>query len=429
MKKIVVFLSVVSLIWILLLSASCQKEPTGQSQLLENPECKLNVVWMRLFHSDTLREFILMPCFWQNYVIYSSGIDMDNGRWRTIRVLHKLNGTPHPAWTDEGRPLVQKYNFISDFHVGGTSGNDIILGNYNHYYSYNLNTGLLNAKLDFTQQHLCSDVRFAMMRGNPLLIYYPFTGYISNSWVKLAQYNAENLVGKDILQINKIGNYDLFLHPPAWYVNMQGDTLLFFTVTDLDFDTKISKVRAYCYNMTRKDTVWKRDPIGLKIDEGTSNVPTIMANSLIIRCIRSVQCLDLITGNTKWQLPYYTTKTNLLPWNDRLYMRTFDGNIYCIDPETGSAIWSIEGKDIFPGLSQSNMAIYKNRLYLTGMYEDKGFRLFCIDINTGTILWHDAGPHSTLALGVIIDQQTGYLYTSNSVDMLYCFDLNKSHLE
>jgi len=427
MKKIVVFCSVVFLIWTLFLSASCHKTNNGQPQLPVNAASKLHVVWMRPFHSDTTIEDILMPCFWQNYVIYSSGSDVENGKWRTIRVVHKLTGENHPVWADEGRALVDKYNFIKDFHIGGNAGNDIILGNYNHFYSYNLNNGLLNAKLNFQQQGLCSDMKFTMMGADPLLIYFPFTGSISNSWVRLAKFNASNWVKSDILQLNKIGNYDFIINPPAWIINPQGDTILFFTITDYDFDLYVSKARAYCYNMTQKDTVWKCDPLSLPMDEGTSNVPTIVGNSLIIRCLKSVQCLDLETGNVKWNLPYYTTKTNLLVLNDRLYMRTFDGNIYCIDPETGATIWSIEDRVICPGLYQSNMDIYKNRLYLTGMYEDKGFQLICIDINSGMILWHDAGPNHRIELGVIIDQQTGYLYTGNGFNMLYCFDLNKSY--
>ena len=71
------------------------------------------------------------------------------------------------------------------------------------------------------------------------------------------------------------------------------------------------------------------------------------------------------------------------------------------------------------------MAIYKDKLYCSISGGNANYYLLCVDINTGKELWRDWGAWGHIAMGVLIDQKTGYLYCYTGWATM-CVDLNKT---
>jgi len=233
---------------------------------------------------------------------------------------------------------------------------------------------------------------------------------------------------REILRLEIEDNHEFNINPPSAYVNNTGDTLLYFTTDGLNFDTDHYRADAYCYNLTKKQMVWKNKEF--RTDMGASAFdppPFVIENDrLIITTRKAISCLDKNTGAIIWQ------RANLgladrppLYWEGKLYIRSGDPCILmCLDAQTGMQIWENTVIDPIPA-PEGRMAIYKDKLYFAVWGANATHHLGCVDINTGKELWRDRGPWGNICFDVLIDQKTGYLYCYTGWGTM-CVDLNKT---
>jgi outer membrane protein assembly factor BamB len=218
--------------------------------------------------------------------------------------------------------------------------------------------------------------------------------------------------------------------PPSAYVMGNGDTILFFTTSALNFETLEGRAYTYCYNLTQKRMVWINKPLSTErnISASASKSPPYLIENdkLIVTGRRMIWCLDQHTGELIWERDgLFTTGCNPLYHEGKLYIRANDPCILlCLDAQTGQTVWENTVINPLPA-PDGNMAIYKDRLYFTAWGANVTFHLACIDIHTGKELWRDRGPYGSISFGVLIDQKTGYLYCNTGWSTL-CVDLNKT---
>jgi hypothetical protein len=227
-------------------------------------------------------------------------------------------------------------------------------------------------------------------------------------------------------------NYEFAIHPPSAYVIGNGDTLLYFTVSGLNFAETKSRVYAYCYNLTKKQMVWENKQFVPDRTDRDWTIPSlppfvIENDKLIITCSKSIHCLNKNTGELIWQRQDLGGMAQRPPlyWEGKLYIRSGEPCILlCLDAQTGQQIWENTTLNPIPN-PDGRMAIYKDKLYFAAWGENVTYRLMCVDIHTGKLLWTDRGPYGTIAFDVLIDQKTGYLYCNTCWGTM-CVDLNRT---
>ena len=137
--------------------------------------------------------------------------------------------------------------------------------------------------------------------------------------------------------------------------------------------------------------------------------PPILYNQdkWIVQTLRGLHCLDANTGELIWKKLYWTSfyndslgigaeffsQTPVTLWQDKLYMRSIDGNVYCIDAQTGQEIWRNTSICATPNGDVGETPIYQGRLYVAGVASDETGYIFygltCLDAYTGKELWRD----------------------------------------
>jgi outer membrane protein assembly factor BamB len=152
---------------------------------------------------------------------------------------------------------------------------------------------------------------------------------------------------------------------------------------------------------------------------------------------RTWQCYSAITGELLWRTDPYEN-----PWGmfyqtlgdtpgycmyDKLYTIAFDGRLHCYDLDNGNLLW-----DYFIGNSGtetpygtwplSYIAVADHKVFISNGEHSpnqplyRGYELYCIDADTGDLIWKTDGYHQ----GPIVAD--GYVVTLNGYDMQhYCF--------
>jgi len=108
--------------------------------------------------------------------------------------------------------------------------------------------------------------------------------------------------------------------------------------------------------------------------------------------------------------------------DDRLYVGSNDGYVYCLDAYTGEFIWNFQTGDFV----QSSPAIYNGKVYIGGMCFFS--KLYCLDGETGTHLWNYSTGWNIQSSPTVSDIQSsptvsdGKVYFGSSDDKVYCID-------
>jgi outer membrane protein assembly factor BamB len=145
-----------------------------------------------------------------------------------------------------------------------------------------------------------------------------------------------------------------------------------------------------------------------------------------------VNALDLQTGNLKWDF-YTEGPIRFAPiyWNNRVYVGSDDGYLYCLEAGSGNLIWKkLAGPNDRMGLGNGRMVsqwpirggavIRENTLYFAaGIWPSDGIHLYALDPVTGKTIWHNdtagylylAQPHGGAFANSGISAQ-GYLVAS-----------------
>lgn len=397
----------------------------------------LSVVWIRPYHSDTSFDGRSTPLFVGDYVIFvnNSGIYPKNGGFG---VYDKKTGEKHPAWQGEVGEQLGEWDKLTMAHLAGVHNELLIVSSHFKTYAFDINAGTRIWTKDLNYTQLVTSVNF----GDYYLVYEP--NVKTNIVVRLDAYTGERT--DYFSHVYQNDTYKkIFINPPSAYINSSGDTLLCCISNDWDSQESDGRVWAYCYNTTQKRMQWVNKNFTDERDATGHIPPPILYDhdKWIVQTLRGLHCLDANTGALIWKKLYWTTfyndnigvgaeffsETPVTLWQDKLYIRSLHGNVYCIDAQTGQEIWRNTNICATPNGDVGGLPIYNGRLYVAGVDTDeKGYIFYgltCLDAYTGKELWRDEGPVGQVWPQIAIDQETGYLYAS-SCQYIMCIDLNKT---
>ena len=146
-----------------------------------------------------------------------------------------------------------------------------------------------------------------------------------------------------------------------------------------------------------------------------SSSPAIDDNKLFIGSYdHNLYCINIETGTKLWS---YETNDNISSspavMDGKVYVGSHDFKVYCLNTETGQPDWIFETGDIIT----SSPTISGSKVYI-GSFDDK---LYCLDINTGTESWNYTATESIAASPVIAN---GHVYFCSIDGRVYCLDAN-----
>ena len=385
---------------------------------------KLSVVWHIPFHSDVVEFYFLDPILIQDYLILPSQFPPD-GYTSGIGVFHKLTGKRHSAWQSEPGGTLDNNDDLEGCKLGGNQNNIIFIANYKSLYAFDVNTKQrLWKSTRPLEYHFESN--FSILGGNPFV-----TCNLGDEKSKLIRFNAQTGRSEDIVQLYPESGYRISIRPPAWHIRNNGDTLLFFSASGWNFGLGRTKIRVYCYNLTRREMVWEKTDFSTD-NNGAGYVAPIITDeqNVIFMGLSSIHCFNIANGELLWQHDLFQIESFSMtpPLYDegKIYLRGQTGNVYCYDAITGTELWSNKSLKATP-TPDGRMDICDGNLYFTGRrVGDIG--LYCLSAQTGEFKWFDTGPGGRVAFGVIADRQLGYLYCTCG-EFVTCIDLKKTPIQ
>ncbi len=127
---------------------------------------------------------------------------------------------------------------------------------------------------------------------------------------------------------------------------------------------------------------------------------------------------DILNGKIKWKQNFGGVETSPLLIQNRLYITTLNGDVYCLNKKTGTVVWKIITplfeRSAF--LHSSPASDGKNLVYGC----DDG-SLFCLSVDDGKLLWRAKTLKSITASPSI---RNGVVYIGSQDEHLYAFDIN-----
>ena len=408
---------------------SCQKPQEPQILLKPKPiqptdSTKLSIVWNQFFRPDSIGGYFLNPVFSGDYIVYATRGDEPEA---DIRVFHKLTGERHSAWQHNVGSLIDRKK-IDDCIVGGSNQNTIFVTNQLELYAFDIHTRqrLWKKNLSpYTGIHRISTIGTAVLQN-----YGP--GSLSKSWYRVSAFDPLSGQERIITQLNIRDNYEFDISPPAWTTNAGGDTLLLFLTGGYNFGTMGRLIDAYCYNVTQNKMEWhQKDLTPEGISEGSYHTPRIIDNNnVIFQGLCSIHCFDIGTGEVVWQYDMSWkesySETPFLYYKGKLLVRGegLTSILYCYDAQTGQLLWQNNTIKAIP-CPWGRMDAYNDKLYFTAWKGSTTGVLYCVSIATGEVEWYERPAWGGIVFGILIDQETGYLYCNTGWSVM-CVDLNKT---
>jgi outer membrane protein assembly factor BamB len=158
---------------------------------------------------------------------------------------------------------------------------------------------------------------------------------------------------------------------------------------------------------------------------------------------KKIYALDANTGAKKWAFTTgYEVASSVAVVNGKVYTGADDGNIYCLDATTGTQIWKTFAGGVTKNLLgagtylcivppvRSSPMVVGNRVFVGALDGN----LYCLDTNTGNQIWKFTTQGPILATPTIVDNKLyfpsctgGYpipLVTPSPNGDFYCLDAN-----
>lgn len=410
----------------LFVQASCKKDDpvvVNKQPQPENPwnyKSILNVKWYKYFYSDTSGAYFQNPYFFDNYVVFCSDmIAYGNGKLG-IGVFDKLTGAKHPMWNNEPGGIVGSTGSISNWVIGGNSNKYAIFCSTYKIYCYDLETGSLHWNISVTdlEPRICSFGNYIFyIKGD------------MHSYSTLLLTNIESGQSKNVLTLYKTNGYEANIEPPVVWFNPSGDTILVFQNRQWNFPASDGKIDIYAYNLSKDTIIWKLEDL---TNDGNSSVrkPIINEDKFYFQGMKSVHCINLLNGQLIWEHEYtdegFAQVENLFA-DGKLFVHSGSDAIMAFNGNSGNLLWKTN-KD-YGIQTGGSMGYYKGKLYFTSIDMTNSnipTYLFCLNASDGSLVWKDSGVvKSGMKDGIIIDQNTGYLYADDSYRIM-CIDLNNT---
>jgi len=422
-----ILISYIILIISVLQLFSCKKEsekPSPTPHIEQDKSAELSIVWKNWIYNDSAGAFIYSPRFAGDYVAIYSFMPYHNNSGKLGMVIYdKETGEPHPAWNHEPNFNV---NSTSDWEIGGENKDIVVILSGRTLYAYDINTAQeIWTKYSGTEEVFMPEINSF---GDDLFVGIKPEG-IENAWGKLVKMNIKTGKQEEILKIDSVSGYSVLLYPPSIEIMPSGDTLLIFQNRQLNFGTSDGKIDIYAYNMTADSMLWIVDDLTSSGNSSVMEGIITEDHKYLFQGSKSIHCIDITNGEILWEDKYQIAsffQTHNLYADGKVFLNSETGAIICYDVASGNRLWYNTKEDATP--AGETMGYYDGKLYMSaiptenqGIPVEHSFSFKCISASNGEVLWSSKRGSS----GVIIDQQTGYLYVGTGFTLM-CIDLNKT---
>lgn len=401
--------------------AGCKKEvylnpkPTPKKSILD-------IKWYKPFYSDSSAAYFQDPYFYDDYVVFCSDLPLNPKMAGGIKAYNKLTGALHPMWSQNPTYTDE----ISSWALCGPNNEIAAFNNGKKLFATELSTGTILWSHDYNPYSALPSI--ATFGNNIVHTFGP--GGLSKTWAKMVEFNCQTGTMRELITLNCIDNYEFFIKPPALYILPNLDTILLFVTSGWNFALSNGRVDAYAYNLTQDSILWMKSNISVTAN-ASSYKPIIIDDLVIFQGQKSNICINIHTGEIVWNHQYlggdHNGQVESLYADGRLFVRLASRVVLAYNAKSGDLLW--QTGPYYGIQTGGKMGYYKGKLYFTGTDKtDPNFPglLFCINAANGALVWKDGGTYGNgMSDGIIIDQNTGYLYVNNS-SFILCIDLNNT---
>lgn len=280
-----------------------------------------------------------------------------------LYLIDKSTGTIQWEWSDwiTSRESV----LLNDFYV---YQNTLLFQNGQNTYALNAQTG----KTLWRVQHQ-SDGRLVTGLGN--------TFFFTPKAINIAYGNVQTGTYSEIFSLEEPSGIRVGLKTPVPFLGQSGDTMLITARGGLNLmNSTPTPTYLMLYNLTKRQLVYD----SLQQANSVNKLPQIVGNKVYMDIGRSLQCNDLWTGKLLWKRDFENSflVSGLTVSDGKVFAGCEDTNFYCLDAETGSTLWQLNG--IVGGSHKPfvmNGVVYFTRTLL-----------YAVDIQTGQYLWKRECP-------------------------------------
>ncbi len=407
----------ISITSILVMSVfGCRKDhlpgPVDNPCLFDCDTSKLEVVWQKPIHPDTLECGTFIPLVYNENVLFSEFLCANT---ETLKMRNGTTGELLWTWEpplDNGASAEAN----SKFRVG----NKLIYTTSNEVYCIDLDHGQTIWGYDHGEAGLCGHPRIGLIGNYIYHIRYPCN--VDKPYAEIVRTAIDDGTSWEVVYTQYRENgYAPGIEPPSFWVSPTGDTLLFILNRKVNFsiysDTS-NQIDFIAFNLNSQEveySVNNFDPSG----KGSPYPPLVWDNRIYIHAGRDIYCFDALTGQTIWKhSPYnlsneHVSTNGIVIVNDKLISLSNWGNMYAIDPLTGKTLWLLQDA----GSNGPPFTVHDGVLYYGNIGDGL---LHAVDVQKGKHLWRERSPNkkkgfpsASFLTGVAINPVAGYIYTED----------------
>jgi outer membrane protein assembly factor BamB len=415
----------------LITSLGCKKEPV--TPVIPIPvdtntyQTKLDIKWIQWYDTDTVGAYMLDPMFFGDYVAFCTRSLVNESKGSLgFAIFNRITGERHPVWDHYFPDLVAgTSDDIPDWRLCGQNGDIAVLTTRNRLFAWDLSTGQM-----LWQHHHAPYFGLHKLSSVGSVPYHSYYHGTNKIWNKLARFNPVTGTKEDLVEIPKLDNVETRIMPVSYWVSpANGDTMLLFVTNGINFSLSRDRVDAYAFNQTTRTMLWQEYDI-CQNRHAAIYPPLVVGDKVVFQGASSIHCFDIPSGTLLWEHLYDRWAKGFMEnlyGDGKVFVRN-GTSVLAYDLQTGALLWETSNRMNLQ--MRGAMGFYQGKVYFTAtddLHPGYAKSLFCVDANTGSVIWKDPGPSKNggLTFGIIIDQSTGYLYATDAYRMM-CIDLNNT---